>query len=170
MDGREVLKQLRQWARLPVLVLTVRSSEEEKVALLDAGANDYVTKPFGVEELMARIRALLRNARVAEDAATFYDDGVLKIDIARREVELNGQPLSLSRKEYELLAILAKHPDRLITQTQLLHAMWGPTHVQDAHYLRILVAKLRNKLGDDALAPTYILTEPGVGLRFTPRK
>ena len=166
LDGREVLQELRQWSRVPVIVLTVRSGEEEKVALLDAGANDYVTKPFGIGELMARLRALLRNAVPADPVAPTYDDGNLRIDLARREVHLQGEPVALTRKEFALLSILASHPDRLITQPQLLREMWGPTHTEDAHYLRVLVAKLRQKLGDVAAAPRYIITEPGVGLKF----
>jgi two-component system KDP operon response regulator KdpE len=166
LDGREVLQELRQWSRVPVIVLTVRSGEEEKVALLDAGANDYVTKPFGIGELLARLRALLRNAVPADPVAPTYDDGNLRIDIARREVHLQGEPVALTRKEFALLSILASHPDRLITQPQLLREMWGPTHTEDAHYLRVLVAKLRQKLGDVAAAPRYIITEPGVGLKF----
>ncbi len=165
-DGQQVLRELRQWSRVPVIVLTVRSSETQKVALLDAGANDYVTKPFGIEELMARIRVLLRNASRAPDADPVYDDGVLRIDLARREVQLRGQPVALTRKEFALLSLLARQPGRLLTQPQLLREMWGPTHADDAHYLRILVGKLRHKLGDAAAAPRYILTEPGVGLRF----
>ncbi|MCC7345942.1 MAG: response regulator transcription factor, partial [Variibacter sp.] len=156
-DGQDVLRELRQWSRVPVIVLTVRSDEREKVALLDAGANDYVTKPFGIEELMARIRALLRNARDDAGALPVYDDGVLRIDLARREVSVRGQPVFLTRKEFSLLSLLARQPGRLITQSQLLREMWGPTHAQDAHYLRILVSKLRQKLGDDASAPQYIV-------------
>lgn len=169
-DGQEVLKELRQWSRVPVIVLTVRSGEDQKVALLDAGANDYVTKPFGIEELMARIRALLRHSSLEGNASPVYDDGLLRIDLAKREVCLRDQPVSLTRKEFGLLSLLASQPGRLITQTQLLREMWGPTHADDAHYLRILVGKLRHKLGDDASAPRYILTEPGVGLRFLARE
>lgn len=165
-DGQDVLRELRQWSHIPVIVLTVRSSQEQKVALLDAGANDYVTKPFGIEELMARIRAFLRNVSLHGEVAPVYDDGVLRIDLARRRVQLHGQPVSLTRKEFSLLSLLAKQPGRLMTQPQLLREMWGPTHEEDAHYLRILVGKLRYKLGDDASAPQYIITEPGVGLRF----
>ncbi len=165
-DGKEVLKELRQWSRVPVIVLTVRSGEEEKVALLDAGANDYVTKPFGVEELMARIRAFLRTVGSGAEEGPVYDDGVVRIDLVQREVTVHGQIVTLSRKEFSLLSLLARQPGRLITQTQILREVWGPTHEEDAHYLRILVGKLRNKLGDDASAPRYIVTEPGVGLRF----
>ena len=169
-DGGEVLEELRQWSGVPVIVLTVRSGEEEKVALLDAGANDYVTKPFGVEELMARIRAFLRAAGSRGEAGPVYDDGTLRVDLARREVSVLGQAVALTRKEFSLLALLIRQPGRLVTQTQLLREMWGPTHEEDAHYLRVLVGKLRHKLGDDASAPRYIVTEPGVGLRFIARE
>ncbi|WP_234085914.1 response regulator [Azonexus sp. R2A61] len=166
MDGREVLKELRQWSKVPVIVLTVRSGEEEKVALLDAGANDYVTKPFGVEELMARIRALLRAMPVSGGGNPVYDDGSLRIDFVEHQVRLDGEVVVLSRKEFSLLALLARQPGRLVTQTQILREMWGPIHEGDTHYLRVLVGKLRYKLGDDASAPRFLLTEPGVGLRL----
>jgi two-component system, OmpR family, KDP operon response regulator KdpE len=165
-DGQSVLKELRQWSQVPVIVLTVRSGEAEKVAALDAGANDYVTKPFGVQELMARIRALLRSHAVSGEAPPVFDDGRLRIDLARREVSLAGELVTLSRKEYALLAFLVQHAGRVVTQPQLLRELWGPTHQKDTHYLRILVAKLRQKLGDEAAAPRWIATEPGVGLRF----
>jgi two-component system KDP operon response regulator KdpE len=165
-DGQAVLKELRQWSQVPVIVLTVRSGEAEKVAALDAGANDYVTKPFGVQELMARIRALLRSHAVSGEAPPVFDDGHLRVDLSRREVSLAGETVTLSRKEYALLAFLVQHAGRLVTQPQLLRELWGPTHHEDTHYLRILVAKLRQKLGDDAAAPRWIATEPGVGLRF----
>jgi len=166
-DGQAVLADLRQWSMVPVIVLTVRGGEPEKVAALDAGANDYVTKPFGVQELMARVRALLRTHAMPEGAAPpVYDDGRLRVDLARREVALEGATVTLSRKEYALLALLVQHADRVVTQPQLLREVWGPTHQEDTHYLRILVAKLRQKLGDDAASPRWIATEPGVGLRF----
>lgn len=167
LDGHEVLRELRQWSQVPVIMLTVRDGEAEKVAALDGGANDYVTKPFGVQELMARIRGLLRTRIVASDAAMpLFDDGHLHVDLGRREVTLDGEPVALSRKEFALLALLLQHPGRVVTQPQLLRELWGPTHQDDTHYLRILVGKLRQKLGDDATAPRYIATEPGVGLRF----
>ena len=166
-DGQAVLADLRQWSQVPVIVLTVRGGEAEKVAALDAGANDYVTKPFGVQELMARVRALLRTHAMPEGSAPpVYDDGRLRIDLARREVTLEGAAVTLSRKEYALLALLVQHAGRVVTQPQLLREVWGPTHQEDTHYLRILVAKLRQKLGDDAASPRWIATEPGVGLRF----
>lgn len=167
-DGHEVLREIRGFSQVPVIMLSVRASESEKVAALDAGANDYVTKPFGVQELMARIRGLLRQRASAEGEADTprFDDGRLHIDVLRREVRLDGELVTLSRKEFALLALLLRHAGRVVTQPQLLRELWGPTHQHDTHYLRILVGKLRQKLGDDAAAPRYIATEPGVGLRF----
>lgn len=166
LDGLEVLSELRAWSHVPVIVLSVRSNEEEKVKLLDAGANDYVTKPFSVQELMARIRVLLRQFQNIAVESAFFDDGFLKIDFAQRQVFVNQQLISLTRKEYQLLTLLAQHKGQLITQPQILSDLWGPTHQEDTHYLRILVAKLRGKLNDNAVQPKYIVTEPGVGLRF----
>jgi len=166
LDGFEVLSELRSWSHVPVIVLSVRSNEEEKVKLLDAGANDYVTKPFSVQELMARIRALLRQFQNVAIETAIFDDGVLKIDFAQRQVFLNQQLISFTRKEYQLLNLLAQHKGQLITQPQILKDLWGPSHQEDTHYLRILVAKLRAKLNDNAVQPKYIITEPGVGLRF----
>jgi len=165
-DGQEVLRELRQWSTAPVILLTVRSHEAEKVAGLDGGANDYVTKPFSAPELMARVRALLRTRVVAADAPPVFDDGHLHVDLVRREVLLAGQPVALARKEYALLALLVQHAGRVVTQPQILRELWGPTHEGDTHYLRILVGKVRQKLGDDAASPRWIATEPGVGLRF----
>ncbi len=165
LDGRDVLRDLRTWSSVPVIVLSVRAQEGEKVALLDAGANDYLTKPFGVQELAARIRVLLRGGRDADDAEPL-ELGALRIDTVRRSVLRNGEPVALTRKEWALLALLLRHRGRVLTQSQLLRELWGPTHTADTHYLRILVAKLRAKLGDDAANPRYIATEPGVGLRL----
>ena len=166
LDGYEVLSELRTWSHVPVIVLSVRANEEEKVKLLDAGANDYVTKPFSVQELVARIRVLLRQHQHSTVDSVIFDDGVLKIDFSKRQVFLNQQLLSLTRKEYQLLNLLAKNKGQLITQPQILKELWGPTHQEDTHYLRSLVAKLRVKLNDNAVQPKYIITEPGVGLRF----
>lgn len=166
-DGHSVLRELRQWSAVPVIMLTVRAGEAEKVAALDAGANDYVTKPFGVQELMARIRALLRaSATGPEQDSPVYTLDALRIDLARREVFVDGQLVALTRKEFAMLAMLARNAGRVVTQPQLLRELWGPTHEEDTHYLRILVAKLRQKLGDDAAAPRWIVTEPGVGLKL----
>ena len=167
LDGQQVLRELRAWSSAPVIVLSVRSNENEKVTALDNGANDYVTKPFGVQELSARLRALLRLKPEGDNAAIF-DDGHLRIDLGRRQIHRNGESVVVSRKEWALLALLMRHAGRVVTQPQLLRELWGPTHERDTHYLRILVAKLRVKLGDDAAAPRYIQTEAGVGLRFIP--
>jgi two-component system KDP operon response regulator KdpE len=164
-DGQEVLRELRARSSVPVIVLSVRAHEGEKVAALDHGANDYVTKPFGVQELSARLRVLLRRPSPSEPAVAF-DDGRLRIDPVRREVVRDGEIVALSRKEWALLALLLRHAGRVVTQAQLLRELWGPSHAEDTHYLRILAAKLRGKLGDDAAAPRYLQTEPGVGLRF----
>ncbi len=166
LDGFDVLRELRSWSKVPVIVLSVRSDEEEKVKLLDAGANDYVTKPFSIQELMARIRVLLRQHQQIAPELSIFDDGTLKIDFAQRQIYLHDQVIYLTRKEYQLLNLLVKHKGQLITQPQILKELWGPTHQQDTHYLRILVAKLRAKLNDNAANPKYIITEPGVGLRF----
>jgi two-component system KDP operon response regulator KdpE len=166
MDGHDVLAELRQWSQVPVLMLSVRDAESEKVRALDHGANDYVTKPFGIQELMARLRALLRNHPGEPDTPPRYDDGRLTIDLARREVMLDGQLLSLTRKEYAMLAMLLQHAGRVVTQQQLLRELWGPTHTADSQYVRIVLGKLRQKLGDDPAAPRWLKTEPGVGYRF----
>jgi two-component system KDP operon response regulator KdpE len=167
-EGHEVLAELRQWSSVPVLMLSVRSAESEKVRALDNGANDYVTKPFGMQELMARLRALLRHhpATGAADVPPRYDDGHLAIDLARREVSLDGKQIALTRKEYAVLSLLLRHAGRVISQQQLLREVWGATHVQDTHYLRIVLGRLRQKLGDDPAAPRWLKTEPGIGYRF----
>ncbi len=165
LDGLDVLRELRAWSSVPVIVLSVRANEAEKVRALDAGANDYVTKPFGVQELSARMRALLR-LQTSDDAVSVFDDGTLRIDLGKRMVNRDGESVTLSRKEWAMLALLMKHNGRVVTQPQILRELWGPTHQEDTHYLRILAAKLRAKLGDDAAAPRYIQTEAGVGLRF----
>ena len=165
-DGHEVLAEVRQRSQLPVLMLSVRDAEAEKVRALDRGANDYMTKPFGIQELMARLRALLRNRPGEPEVPPRYDDGRLLVDLARREVSLDGTPLALTRKEYALLEMLLRHAGRVVTQHQLLVELWGPTHTGDNQYLRIVVGKLRQKLGDDPNNPQWLKTEPGVGYRF----
>ncbi|MDQ6647312.1 MAG: response regulator transcription factor [Pseudomonadota bacterium] len=167
-EGHEVLAELRQWSAVPVLMLSVRSTETEKVRALDNGANDYVTKPFGIQELMARLRALLRHHPVAgpADVSPVYDDGHLMVDLVRREVSVDGRGITLTRKEYALFALLLRHIGRVVSQQQLLREVWGASHVQDTHYLRIVLGRLRHKLGDDPAAPRWLKTEPGVGYRF----
>jgi two-component system KDP operon response regulator KdpE len=166
MDGQEVLAEVREWSQVPVLVLSVRASEGEKVKALDNGANDYVTKPFGIQEFLARVRALLRQGQVGESAPASVSVGSLTVDFAFRRVTVDGQEVSLTRKEYAVLAQLAQHAGRVVTQQQLLKDIWGPTHVEDTHYLRVVVGHLRGKLGDDPAQPRFITTEAGVGYRL----
>lgn len=168
-DGKTILAELRGWTSVPVVVLSVRDAEAEKVLALDAGANDYVTKPFGVQELLARIRGLLRGSDLARSAGGLFDDGHLRIDLGQRLVSLDGAQVHLTRKEFAVLRALVSHPGRVVTQTQLLRELWGPTHVEDTHYLRIVIGKLRQKLGDAPDGPRYLQTEPGVGYRFIGR-
>lgn len=167
-EGHDVLRELRQWSEVPVLMLSVRDAETEKVRALDHGANDYVTKPFGIQELMARLRVLLRQSAKGGqvEASVRYDDGTLVVDLARREVILDGQAVSLTRKEFAVLSLLVRHPGRVVSQQQILREVWGATHTQDTHYLRIVMGKLRQKLGDDPSTPRWLKTEPGVGYRF----
>jgi two-component system KDP operon response regulator KdpE len=166
MDGQQVLSEFREWSAVPVLVLSVRASESQKVMALDAGANDYVTKPFGIQEFLARVRALLRQASSTDQPEAVFECGPLRVDLAYRRVLLDDTEIALTRKEYAVLAQLARHPGRVITQQQLLKDIWGPTHTEDTHYLRIVVGHLRQKLGDDPTAPRYIATEAGVGYRL----
>ncbi|MDD0843655.1 response regulator [Pseudomonas sp. Gutcm_11s] len=166
MDGQQVLSELREWSQVPVLVLSVRASEGEKVKALDGGANDYVTKPFGIQEFLARVRALLRQGNGGEPQEASAHSGSLQVDFAYRRVTLEGAEVALTRKEYAVLAMLARHLGRVVTQQQLLKDIWGPTHVEDSHYLRVVVGHLRQKLGDDPAAPRFIVTEAGVGYRL----
>lgn len=166
MDGKDVLAELREWSQVPVLVLSVRASEGEKVLALDGGANDYVTKPFAIQEFLARVRVLLRQAGAGEPEAARIASGPLCVDFAYRRVTLDDVEVALTRKEYAVLAMLARHIGRVVTQQQLLKDIWGPTHVEDSHYLRVVVGHLRQKLGDDPAAPRFIVTEAGVGYRL----
>ena len=166
MDGKDVLAELREWSQVPVLVLSVRASEGEKVLALDGGANDYVTKPFAIQEFLARVRVLLRQAGAGEPEAARTASGPLCVDFAYRRVTLDDVEVALTRKEYAVLAMLARHIGRVVTQQLLLKDIWGPTHVEDSHYLRVVVGHLRQKLGDDPAAPRFIVTEAGVGYRL----
>ncbi|SHM29792.1 response regulator [Phytopseudomonas punonensis] len=170
LDGQEVLTSLREWSSVPVLVLSVRAGEKDKVQALDNGANDYVSKPFGVQEFLARVRALLRSRPVSDKPAAALISGQLRVDFAFRRVTLNDQEVSLTRKEYAVLEALARHPGMVVTQQQLLRDIWGPTHIEHSHYLRIVIAHLRQKLGDDPAAPRLIVTEAGVGYRLIARE
>lgn len=166
LDGKQALRNLREWSKVPVLVLSVRADEEEKVLALDLGANDYVTKPFGIQEFLARVRALLRPLPGGEPAPAVIRCGDLGIDLAYRRVTLEGIEIALTRKEYGVLALLATHRGRILTQRQILKDIWGDSHAEDTHYLRIVIGRLRHKLGDDPGAPQYLKTVPGVGYRL----
>jgi two-component system KDP operon response regulator KdpE len=165
MDGQKLLLELRDWSNVPVIVLSARGLFQEKVRALDAGARDYITKPFSVEELLARVRAHLRDT-VKPEEPTVMDDGYLMIDAGKRMVTVAGKHAGLTPKEFAVLLALAKAPNCVITQSQLLQTIWGPTHEQDTHYLRIVISHLRQKLGDDPTEPKYIRTESGVGYRL----
>jgi len=168
LDGQAVLDRLRARSQVPVIVVSVRGQEADKVRALDHGANDYVTKPFGIQELLARIRALLRHRQAASlpPEGGCYRRGDLVIDLASRRLWLDEAPVHLTPKEYAVLERLCRHSGRVVTQTQLLREVWGPTHSEDTHYLRIVVSKLRHKLGDDPKSPRLLQTEAGVGYRL----
>ncbi|MCU4390079.1 response regulator transcription factor [Acinetobacter courvalinii] len=166
MEGQEVLTELRQWSDIPVIVLSARPDENQKIRLLDAGANDYVTKPFSIQELCARIRVMFRNKPQHLEQNIVFNDGQLWVDVAEHTVQLDGHDITLTKKEFQLLALLIRHQGKIVTQKQIMTELWGITHEEDTHYLRILVKKLRTKIGDSALSPKYIYTIAGVGLRF----
>lgn len=168
MDGKEVIARVREWSQTPILVLSVRQEEADKVEALDVGAQDYVVKPFGIKELLARIRTLLRDRAGAENAVNhaIVEIGDLHIDVAAHEVRKGGEPLKLTRKEFDVLWTLARHAGRIVTHRTLLHEVWGKAHEHDTQYLRVFVRQLRQKLGDDPASPRYIMNEPGVGYRM----
>jgi len=165
-DGDGVVQRLRAWSTIPVIVLSVRANEAEKVRLLELGADDYVVKPFGMAELLARARAALRRHTRGPASASSVNVERLKIDFARRAVTLDGMRLTLTPKEYRLLQILAQHAGSVVTHQHLLKEVWGQPHVQDTHYLRIFVRKLRQKIEADPNRPRILLTELGVGYRL----
>jgi len=166
MDGAEVLQRLRSWSQAPVIVLSVRASEAEKVKLLELGADDYVVKPFGMGELLARARAALRRQQGAAVGEPTVRVGSLVIDFARRVVTCDGVELELTPKEYRLLQVLAHHAGNVVTHQQLLREVWGPAHANDGHYLRIFVRKIRRKIERDPARPRLLRTELGVGYRL----
>jgi two-component system KDP operon response regulator KdpE len=165
VSGIDVIRAVRVWTQLPIIVLSVRSEEEDKVAALDAGANDYVQKPFSTAELLARIRASLR-VHSGETAASILEAGALRIDVPAHEVKLNGEPVRLSPKEFDLLVVLARAAGRVCTHRHLLEKVWGPSHREDVQYLRVYIGQLREKLGDAQGVPQYIVNEPGIGYRL----
>lgn len=165
MDGVTVITRLREWTQTPVIILSVRDADSDKVAALDAGADDYLTKPFSVAELTARLRVAIRHI-APEPEVTRFRSGDLQIDLARRLVMVRGQPVKLTPTEYALLRLLVQHAGRVLTHRQILRAVWGPEYVDETHYLRVYFAQLRQKLEADPARPELILTEPGVGYRL----
>lgn len=167
IDGHEVIKRLRAWSDVPVIVLSVRERQDEKVAALDAGADDYVTKPFAMGEVLARMRAVRRRA-ATESLPPVLHYGELEIDLPRRLVTLGGAPVHLTPTELRLIEALATHPGKLLTHEWLLRKVWGAAYGTESHYLRVFIQQLRRKLGDDPGRPRFILTEPGLGYRWKP--
>ena len=166
LDGQDVLRRLREWLSAPIIVLSARDAERHKIEALDGGADDYLTKPFGVGELLARMRTALRHAHRAGGDSSIIAIGDLRIDLAARLVELAGERVRLTPLEYKLLVTLARHPGKVLTHRFLLREVWGPQDSQETHYLRVFVANLRRKLRDDPIHSRYILTDQGVGYRF----
>jgi two-component system KDP operon response regulator KdpE len=166
MDGREVIERLREWSRVPILVLSVREREEEKIAALDAGADDYITKPFSTGELLARMRVAMRHLGPVEESPVI-GLGDLVIDLPRRLVTVAGTRVKLTPTEYEILKTLATYAGRVVTHRQLLRQVWGPGSVEDTQYLRVYIRQLRSKIEREPARPEYIVTEPGVGYRLT---
>lgn len=169
MDGLELCRRVRPETRAPIIVLSVRGQEHTKVAALDAGADDYITKPFGIEELLARVRANLRRVPVvAGDDAPLIEIGDFRIDLPARKIKVNQREVHLTPKEFDLLVYLARHPGRVITHRTLLGAIWGGQSTEQVEYLRVFVGQLRKKLEPNSASPRYIVTEPWVGYRFEP--
>ena len=165
VSGQEVLRRLREWSHAPVIVLSVQDDEKGKVAALDAGADDYVTKPFNTDELLARLRVALRRSTKTEEAAVIHAKNLV-VDLATRRVTVSGKEVKLSKLEYDLLRWLARHAGKVLTHRQILLEVWGPGHENDTHYLRVYIAHLREKLEANPESPELILTELGVGYRF----
>lgn len=167
IDGIEVVNGLRGWTAVPIVVLSARDTEQAKVAALDAGADDYVTKPFGMDELLARVRAALRRGAPAAEAAIVVTDA-FTVDMGERSVTRNDEAVHLTPTEWHVLEVLVRNAGKLVTQTQLLHEVWGPQYEKETNYLRLYLAQLRRKLEPDPAQPRYLMTEPGVGYRFVP--
>lgn len=165
-DGKEVIEATRCITSVPIIVLSIRADENEKIAALDAGANDYVTKPFAIGELTARLRAALRNRPRAEAREPVLEAGSLRIDIERHKVFVDGAEVRLTPKEFALLALLMSHCGKVLTHRQLLREVWGERHQEDTQYLRVYIGQLRQKLGDDPADPRFIANEPGIGYRL----
>lgn len=168
MDGLDFTKQLREWCSTPVIVLSARGQESDKISALDAGADDYLTKPFSTGELLARLRVAIRHSEQnkSEQAETKYEFGKIKVDLGKREVLKEGQELHLTPIEYKLLALLLRHHGKVLTHRQLLKEVWGDAYSDENHYLRVYMGQLRHKLEDNAARPRHLITEPGVGYRL----
>jgi two-component system KDP operon response regulator KdpE len=166
IEGLEVIHRLREWSTVPIIVVSVRGQEAKKIEALDSGADDYVTKPFGMGELLARIRAALRHRLQAEVDEPVFRSAGLTVDLVRRIVTVDGREVKLTPKEYDLLRVLVTHAGKVITHQHLLREVWGPGSVHETHYLRVYIGQLRQKLEPDPAQPRYILTEPGVGYRL----
>ena len=167
LDGIELTRRLREWSRTPIIVISARGREQDKIAALDAGADDYLTKPFGIGELLARLRVALRHAAAPEGGGEpVFTVGDLKVDLGARLVFRNGAEVHLTPIEYQLLATLVRHAGKVLTHRQLLKEAWGPNAVEQTHYVRVYMTQLRHKLEDDPSRPRYLLTESGVGYRL----
>lgn len=169
-DGIVLTKRLREGSRVPIIVISARGLEEDKVAALDAGADDYLTKPFGVNELLARMRVAQRHAHAGQPDAQVYDFGEVHIDLTRREVSVSGQTVHLTPMEYKLLVLLAQHAGKVLTHRQILKEVWGPAFAAQTHYVRVQMVELRKKLEADPSRPKLLVTEPGVGYRLRDRE
>ena len=167
-DGIELARRLREWTRAPIIVLSARGREEDKVNALDAGADDYLTKPFGVNELLARLRVALRHAGAGAAPEPIFEVGSLRLDLARREVTVEGREVRLTPTEWKLLALLARHAGKVLTHRQILREVWGPS-AAEAHYVRVQMAELRKKIELEPARPRLLVTEPGVGYRLRDR-
>ena len=165
-DGIEVIRRIREWSPMPIIVLSARIQERSKIDALDTGADDYITKPFGVGELLARVRVALRHAVQPENGQRILNLGLTSVDLEKRRATKGGEEIHLTAIEFRLLACLAKHLDMVVTHRQLLQEVWGPTHVEDTHYLRVYMKQLREKLESDPVRPKYLRTETGVGYRL----
>ena len=168
IDGLQVIQGLRGWTRTPIIVLSVREREADKVAALDAGADDYVTKPFGINELLARLRAAVRRASLTQQDAPVIQTPDFRVDLAAKQVSRGGREVRLTPTEWQLVEILVRHPGRLVSQRQLLHEVWGPQYSTETNYLRVYMAQIRRKLEPDPARPRFFITEPGMGYRFEP--
>ncbi len=166
IDGLEVIQRLREWTSRPIIVLTARAQEHDKVAALDLGADDYLTKPFGIAELLARMRVALRRTARTDAGEPVFQLGDLRVDLERRQVFVAGTEIHLSPIEYKLLAVLVRHAGKVITHRQLLKEVWGPLHADEAQYVRVYMRQLRGKLEENPARPRYLLTEMGVGYRL----